>query len=153
MEGVTSRTLVHIFSDDLISYFVLHFSACFLTSPPPDLLCGYSCLVLLLMRTPEHPAENYTDISLAFLNYWINSLLIWFIISWMNPNSQLILSGLPVSWFLLLQNINDYLSTMLLSQWCRRTSAVFRGHTVELCYSNRLLNDFRPITALNPWGY
>lgn len=88
-----------------------------------------------------------------FLNHKFNSLLIWFIISWMNSSSRLILSGLLVSWLLLLQNINDYLSAALLSQWCRQTSAVFRGHTVELCYSSRLPKDFRLITALNPRGY
>lgn len=70
----------------------------------------------------------------------------------MNSNCQLILSGLPVSWLLLLQNTNDWLSVALLSQRCRRASAVFRGHTLDLCYGSRLTNDYRLITALNPRG-
>lgn len=79
--------------------------------------------------------------------------MIQFIISWMDCNSQSILSNLPVSCLLLLQNVNDCLSTALLPQRCRRTSAVFRGHTEELCYSSRLTNDCRLIAALNPQGY
>ncbi len=130
-----------------ISLHVFHHH-CFIM--PPDLLCG--CSHLSAYEGFWTPLWTLFKFFLGLLKHKINSLLIWLIISWMNSNCQLILSGLPVSWLLLLQNINDWLSVALHSQRRSRASALFRGHTLELCYACRLPNDYRLITALNPRG-
>lgn len=94
------------------------------------LLCDCSSLICL-----NSPVCISSDFSQSFLKCRINTPLIRLITSWMNSNCQLILCGLPVSWLLLLQNINDRLSVALHSQGGYWSLIVFRGRMLEPdCY-------------------
>ncbi len=108
-----------------LCYSALRFSACF----PSSLLhraSWFAPVVVFVSSCCDSVWTLFKIFSgLFFLKCKINSLLIWLIISWMNSNCQLILSGLPVFWLLLLQNINERPAVALSSERCRRASAVF----------------------------
>ena len=76
---------------------------------PPNLLCGCFCLICLLTSdSPNTPMNTFQIFLRFFKEQKIYGLLIWLIINWMTSNRQLILSGLPGSWPLLLQNVNAW---------------------------------------------
>lgn len=102
------------------------FHLCLMVDPLPVLRCDCSSLICL-----NSPVCISSDFSQSFLKCKINTPLIRLITSWMNSNCQLILCGLPVSWLLLLQNINDHLSVALHYLRGYRTLMAFRGHTLD----------------------
>lgn len=128
--------LVMFFSVDLISL-------CYMSSINLlPALCHYFVMqpALLCVLSSVSFRVNVFPIFLImfFWVFWnIKSIpathpLFWLIMNSKNSCCQLILSGLPVSWLLLQQNINDRLFVWCSPGGCKRTTSVFRGHTLAL---------------------